>query len=134
MAWEQANLHNVPQEVYITSVDSTNEWTQFQDNLATQMYNDWLAHSEDQVTILMESEGTSQSQPTSRKKKQDLRLWTFAEKETLLAAMMERISDKYRTHNGFKPNFFNEVEKELRKRLSGTTLKAQPNIESNVKN
>ncbi|KAI8535953.1 hypothetical protein RHMOL_Rhmol10G0215800 [Rhododendron molle] len=46
MAWEQANLHNVPQEVYITSVDSTNEWTQFQDNLATQMYNDWLAHSE----------------------------------------------------------------------------------------
>ncbi|KAI8535952.1 hypothetical protein RHMOL_Rhmol10G0215800 [Rhododendron molle] len=118
MAWEQANLHNVPQEVYITSVDSTNEWTQFQDNLATQMYNDWLAHSE----------------ATSRKKKQDLRLWTFAEKETLLAAMMERISDKYRTHNGFKPNFFNEVEKELRKRLSGTTLKAQPNIESNVKN
>ncbi|XP_058185716.1 uncharacterized protein LOC131302940 [Rhododendron vialii] len=43
-AWEQANLHNVPHEVYIANVESTNEWTQFRDNLATQMYNDWLAN------------------------------------------------------------------------------------------
>ncbi|KAI8551147.1 hypothetical protein RHMOL_Rhmol06G0162400 [Rhododendron molle] len=81
----------------------------------------------------MESEGTSQSEPTSRKRKQDRRLWTFAEEEALLAAMMECICDKYRAHNGFKPGYFNEVEKELKKRLPGTTLKVQPNIESKVK-
>ncbi|KAI8571429.1 hypothetical protein RHMOL_Rhmol01G0119600 [Rhododendron molle] len=84
-----------------------------------------------EVSIPMESEGTSQSEPTSRKRKQDRRLWTFAEEEALLAAMMECICDKYRAHNGFKPGYFNEVEKE--KRLPGTTLKAQPNIESKVK-
>ncbi|KAI8534658.1 hypothetical protein RHMOL_Rhmol10G0107100 [Rhododendron molle] len=61
-------------------------------------------------------------------KKQDRRLWTFAEEEVLLAAMMECICDKYRAHNGFKPGYFNEVEKELKKRLLGTTFKAQPNI------
>ncbi|KAI8574108.1 hypothetical protein RHMOL_Rhmol01G0328800 [Rhododendron molle] len=83
-----------------------------------------------EVSISMESEGTSQSEPTSRKRKQDRRLWTFAEEEALLAAMMECICDKYRAHNGFKPGYFNEVEKELKKRLPGTTLKAQPNIES----
>ncbi|KAI8552201.1 hypothetical protein RHMOL_Rhmol06G0247500 [Rhododendron molle] len=86
-----------------------------------------------EISIPMESEGTSQSEPTSRRKKQDRRLWTFAEEEALLAAMMECICDKYRAHNGFKPGYFNEVEKELKKRLSGTTLKAQPNIESKVK-
>ncbi|KAF7115703.1 hypothetical protein RHSIM_RhsimUnG0049100 [Rhododendron simsii] len=42
-----------------------------------------------EVSIPMESEGTSQSEPTSRRKKQDRRLWIFAEKEALLVAMME---------------------------------------------
>ncbi|KAI8569468.1 hypothetical protein RHMOL_Rhmol02G0281800 [Rhododendron molle] len=82
----------------------------------------------------MESEGTSQSERTTRKRKHDRRLWTLAEEQALLAAMMESICDKYRAHNGFKPGYFNEVEKELKKILPGTTLKAQPNIESKVKN
>ncbi|KAI8530791.1 hypothetical protein RHMOL_Rhmol11G0086700 [Rhododendron molle] len=82
----------------------------------------------------MESERTSQSERTSRKRKHDRRLWTFAEEQALLAAMMESICDKYRAHNGFKPGYFNEVKKELKKILPGTTLKAQPNIESKVKN
>ncbi|XP_058190739.1 uncharacterized protein LOC131307981 isoform X1 [Rhododendron vialii] len=43
-AWEQANLHNVPPDDYIRTLESTNQWTQMRDNLATQMYNDWLAH------------------------------------------------------------------------------------------
>ncbi|XP_058209908.1 uncharacterized protein LOC131322564 isoform X2 [Rhododendron vialii] len=81
----------------------------------------------------MESEGTAQSQ-TSGKEKQARRLWTHKEEECLLAAMMECICDKYRGQPGFKPGYFNEVKKELRKKLPGTTLKAQPNIESKVKN
>ncbi|KAI8564066.1 hypothetical protein RHMOL_Rhmol03G0154100 [Rhododendron molle] len=82
----------------------------------------------------MESEGTAQSQTSSAKDKQARRLWTCKEEECLLTAMMECISEKYRAHNGFKPGFFNEVEKELKKKLAGTTLKAIPNIESKVKN
>ncbi|KAI8534250.1 hypothetical protein RHMOL_Rhmol10G0075300 [Rhododendron molle] len=81
----------------------------------------------------MESEGTAQSQTSSAKDKQARRLWTHKEEECLLAAMMECISEKYRAHNGFKPGYFNEVEKELKKKLPGTTLKAVPNIESKVK-
>ncbi|KAI8542478.1 hypothetical protein RHMOL_Rhmol08G0140800 [Rhododendron molle] len=91
-------------------------------------------HHLNQVSIPMESEGTSQSKRTSRKRKHDRRLWTFAKEQALLAAMMESICDKYRAHNGFKLGYFNEVEKELKKILPGTTLKAQPNIESKVKN
>ncbi|KAF7148038.1 hypothetical protein RHSIM_Rhsim03G0132400 [Rhododendron simsii] len=41
------------------------------------------------VSIPMESKGTSQSEPTSRRKRQDHSLWTFEEEEALLAAMME---------------------------------------------
>ncbi|KAI8531811.1 hypothetical protein RHMOL_Rhmol11G0165100 [Rhododendron molle] len=81
----------------------------------------------------MESEGTAQSQTSSAKDKQPRRLWTRNEEECLLAAMTECISEKYRAHNGFKPGYFNEVEKELKKKLPGTTLKAVPNIESKVK-
>ncbi|KAI8550097.1 hypothetical protein RHMOL_Rhmol06G0077900 [Rhododendron molle] len=123
--WEMANLHNVPHEVYIANVDATNEWTQFRDNLATQMYNDWLAY------LWKVKELDNLNQRVVRENK--IVDYGPLEEEALLAAMMECICDKYRAHNGFKPGYFNEVEKELKKRLPGTTLKAQPNIESKVK-
>ena len=44
--WELHNMHNVPPEDpedHITQVDTTNEWTEMRDNLATQMYNEFLA-------------------------------------------------------------------------------------------
>ncbi|KAI8531644.1 hypothetical protein RHMOL_Rhmol11G0152300 [Rhododendron molle] len=106
-AWEQANLHNIPPDEYVRTLESTNHWTQMRDNLATQMYNDWVPN-------IMESEGIAQFQTSSAKDKQPRRLWTHKEEECLLAAMMECISEKYRAHNGFKPGYFNEVEKELK--------------------
>ncbi|KAH7840644.1 hypothetical protein Vadar_019644 [Vaccinium darrowii] len=74
------------------------------------------------------------SQTPSQSKKQSRRLWTAKEEEALLSAMMDCISDKFRADNGFKSGFFVAVEKELQKLLPGTTLKANPNIESKVKN
>ena len=48
-------------------------------------------------------------------------------------AMLDCLGDKWKAHNGFKPGYFTVVEKELRKLLPGTTLRAKPNIESKVK-
>lgn len=43
--WERDHLYDeIPPEEYITQVETTNEWTTMRDNLATQMYNHWLAH------------------------------------------------------------------------------------------
>ncbi|XP_057495691.1 uncharacterized protein LOC130780692 [Actinidia eriantha] len=68
------------------------------------------------------------------KEKQTRRLWTAKEEEALLSCMMDCVCDKFRAENGFKAGFFVAVEKELPKLLPGTTLKANPNIESKVKN
>ncbi|KAH7854849.1 hypothetical protein Vadar_018392 [Vaccinium darrowii] len=73
-------------------------------------------------------------QPTEGKEKQQRRLWRVKEEEALLGCMLDCICDKYKADNGFKAVYFVLVEKELQKALPGTTLKAQPNIESKVKN
>ncbi|KAI8523682.1 hypothetical protein RHMOL_Rhmol13G0091700 [Rhododendron molle] len=86
----------------------------------------------------MESQGTSKSKRTNAKGRQDKqsrRLWTPKEEEALLACMLDAVTEKetWKAHNGFKSGFYVEVEKSLQKLLPGTTLKAQPNIESRVK-
>ncbi|XP_057492747.1 uncharacterized protein LOC130778244 isoform X2 [Actinidia eriantha] len=67
------------------------------------------------------------------KEKQPRRLWTSKEEEALLVAMLDCLGDKWKGQNGFKSGYFTVVEKELRKLLPGTTLRAKPNIESKVK-
>ena len=84
----------------------------------------------------MESQQSEQFNPNGVKRvkeKQPRRLWTSKEEEALLVAMLNCLGDKWKGHNGFKPGYFNVVEKELRKLLPRITLQAKPNIESKVK-
>ncbi|XP_057461120.1 uncharacterized protein LOC130751537 [Actinidia eriantha] len=41
---EQATVHVVPPDDYINTIEPTTQWTEMRDNLATTMYNHWLAH------------------------------------------------------------------------------------------
>ena len=43
-ASEQATVHVVPPDDYIDTIKPTTQWTKMRDNLATTMYNHWLAH------------------------------------------------------------------------------------------
>ena len=45
---DQANhlYDEIPQEEYIQTVETTNEWTQLRDNMATEMYNNYLANNQ----------------------------------------------------------------------------------------
>ena len=43
-ASEQATVHVVPPDDYIDTINPTTQWTEMRDNLATIMYNQWLAH------------------------------------------------------------------------------------------
>lgn len=95
----------------------------------------------------METQGTSKSKRTNAKggkdkqtnvyegnDKQSRRLWTNKEEDTLLGVMLEVFTGgKYKAENGFKSDFYNDCEKHFLKILPGTNLRAQPNIESNVK-
>ncbi|KAI8551052.1 hypothetical protein RHMOL_Rhmol06G0154900 [Rhododendron molle] len=139
-AWEQQNLHNILPEEYIMNVETTNEWTDFRDNLATQMYNDWFPN-------IMETQGTSKLKRTNGKgrkdkqtnanegtDKQSRRLWTNKEEDALLGVLLDVFTGgKFKAENGFKAGFYNDCEKHLLKILPGTDLRAKPNIESKVK-
>ncbi|GFY82716.1 pentatricopeptide repeat (PPR) superfamily protein [Actinidia rufa] len=43
-ASEQATVHVVPPDDYIDTIEPTTQWTEMRDNLATTMYNHWVAH------------------------------------------------------------------------------------------
>ncbi|GFY85311.1 hypothetical protein Acr_04g0000490 [Actinidia rufa] len=125
---ELHNMHNVPPEDpedHTTQVKTTNEWTEIRDNLATQMLRNPMESQQ--------SEQSNNNGGKAGKEKQQRRLWTSKEEEALLVAMLDCLGDKWKGQNGFKPGYFTVVEKELRKLLPGTTLRAKPNIESKVK-
>ncbi|GFS31885.1 hypothetical protein Acr_00g0019730 [Actinidia rufa] len=101
-AWEQANVHVVPPDDYIDTIEPTTQWTEMRDNLVTTMYNNWLTNG------------------------------PAAEEEGLLACMLEEFKDgsKWGAENGFKSGFFGAVEILFHKMFPGTTIRANPNIES----
>lgn len=70
------------------------------------------------------------------KEKQSRRIWTQKEEEGLLVCMLEEFKDgvKWRAENGFRSGFFGAVEVLFHKMFPGTTIRANPNIESKVKN
>ncbi|GFS46129.1 hypothetical protein Acr_00g0100280 [Actinidia rufa] len=132
-AWEQANVHIVPPDDYIDTIEPTTQWTEMRDNLATTMYNNWLTHA-----FRMESKPNGGTKPSKAKGKgkQSRRIWTVREEEGLLACMLEEFKDgsKWGAENGFKSGFFGAVEILFHKMFPGTTIRANPNIESKVKN
>ncbi|GFS29179.1 hypothetical protein Acr_00g0005690 [Actinidia rufa] len=132
-AWEQANVHVVPPDDYVDTIEPTTQWTEMRDNLATTMYNNWLTNA-----FRMESKPNGGTKPSKAKgkDKQSRRIWTIREEEGLLACMLEEFKDgsKWGAENGFKSGFFGAVEILFHKMFPGTTIRANPNIESKVKN
>ncbi|GFY82617.1 hypothetical protein Acr_02g0008570 [Actinidia rufa] len=86
----------------------------------------------------MESKPNGGTKPSKAKgkDKQSRKIWTVREEEGLLACMLEEFKDgsKWGAENGFKSGFFRAVEILFHKMFPGTTIRANPNIESKVKN
>ncbi|KAI8556544.1 hypothetical protein RHMOL_Rhmol05G0261700 [Rhododendron molle] len=78
----------------------------------------------------MDNEVEEVEAPTKGKR----RNWSSTEEDALMKCIVnELVGEKWRAENGFRGGFFNHVEKELQKFLPGTTLKANPHIDSKVK-
>ncbi|KAK9062064.1 hypothetical protein SSX86_019249 [Deinandra increscens subsp. villosa] len=78
----------------------------------------------------MESQLDSTRGPGKNKRK-----WNETEDEKLVAAMLDVLNSgsNYKSDNGFKPGFFNAVEKQLAISLPEAGIKAKPHIESRVR-
>ncbi|KAI8558388.1 hypothetical protein RHMOL_Rhmol04G0088100 [Rhododendron molle] len=82
------------------------------------------------VPHAMDNEVEEVEAPTKGKR----RNWSSTEEDALIKCVVnELVGEKWRAENGFRGGFFNHVEKELQKFLPGTTLKANPHIDSKVK-
>ncbi|KAI8560099.1 hypothetical protein RHMOL_Rhmol04G0229100 [Rhododendron molle] len=82
------------------------------------------------ITIAMDNEVEEVEAPTKGKR----RNWSSKEGDARIKCVVnELVGEKWRAENGFRGGFFNHVEKELEKFLPGTTLKANPHIDSKVK-
>ncbi|KAI8552347.1 hypothetical protein RHMOL_Rhmol06G0259600 [Rhododendron molle] len=77
--------------------------------------------------MAMDNEVEEVEAPTKGKR----RNWSSKEEDALIKCVVnELVGEKWRADNGFRGGFFNHVEKELKKFLPGTTLKANPHIDS----
>ncbi|KAI8555559.1 hypothetical protein RHMOL_Rhmol05G0181300 [Rhododendron molle] len=130
-----------PEPVPPNYEDSRWSWFQFAKHLTYQsifQWNPYCVRSYFYIRIFnvynafaaMDNEVKQVEAPTKGKR----RNWSTTEEDALIKCVVnELVGDKWRAENGFRGGFFNHVEKELGKFLPGTTLKANPHIDSKVK-
>ncbi|XP_076897018.1 uncharacterized protein At2g29880-like [Bidens hawaiensis] len=99
----------------ITTIGTSNEWTNFRQNL---------------MKFMMKTQLDSERGPGKNKRK-----WNEKEDEKLVAAMLDVLnsSPHYKSDNGFKPGFLQAVEKQLAILLPEAGIKAKPHIKSRIK-
>ncbi|KAJ9558536.1 hypothetical protein OSB04_013150 [Centaurea solstitialis] len=106
----------------ISTVETSQEWTDRRDVLANEMFNHWSARHMADSNV---ARGTGRSKHT----------WTNDEDVKLINALMElHASGKYAgADNGFKPGYLNGVQQLLDVSLPNSGLKAEPHIKSRMK-
>ncbi|KAI8561258.1 hypothetical protein RHMOL_Rhmol04G0324700 [Rhododendron molle] len=130
-----ASYYPIRTQTRIVTAYSSNEWTVGRDALAAAMYNHWSyfyirIFNLNNAFAAMDNEVEEVEPPTKGKR----RNWSSKEENALIKCVVnELVGEKWRAENGFRGGFFNHVEKELEKFLPGTTLKANPHIDSKVK-
>ncbi|BBN67300.1 hypothetical protein Prudu_36S000200, partial [Prunus dulcis] len=107
---------------YIGTVESSDEWSVWRQNLANEM-----------LFIVMSSTATS-SEKVKGGRGQNKRDWTTNEDNTLMECLMElHQNTNWRGDSGFKNGYLNILETMLEVKLPNSGLRASPHIESKVK-
>ncbi|KAL8473354.1 hypothetical protein ACS0TY_030256 [Phlomoides rotata] len=60
------------------------------------------------------------------------RSWSKLEEDALIHCLTDIVNDGWKAENGFKAGFQRELEKKMRKMLSGTDIAAHPHINSKI--
>ncbi|GAB4829838.1 hypothetical protein Ancab_019486 [Ancistrocladus abbreviatus] len=98
----------------ISSVDPTNEWSEWRANLAANMFNEWMVNIEAE--------------------KSTKRHWELHEDNVLVSCMVDLYNmGSYNADTGFKAGYLNKLERMMGEKLPNSGLKAQPHIISRIK-
>ncbi|KAL8506145.1 hypothetical protein ACS0TY_017130 [Phlomoides rotata] len=58
--------------------------------------------------------------------------WTKVEEDALIQCLIDVVNEGWKAENGFRAGFQRELEKRMRKKLSGTYILATPHINSKI--
>ncbi|KAL8503756.1 hypothetical protein ACS0TY_022466 [Phlomoides rotata] len=101
----------------VESLDTTLEWTTWRDNLAVN---------------IIDHRGNVRLNVERAKNVRGRRSWTKVEEDALINYLTDVVNDGWKAENGFKVGFQRELEKGMRKTLSGTDIVANLYINSNI--
>ncbi|GMP62051.1 hypothetical protein CsSME_00024301 [Camellia sinensis var. sinensis] len=112
---------------FVDTVETSNEWTGWRDTLAMQLYNNWLASMDSEVSSSRKKvkEKVDPSKPR--------RLWSPREEQCLINALMHIVNNGMKQDNAFKAGYLMKLEEKLLEMLPGTNLRGTPHIESKIK-
>nr|XP_048326632.1 uncharacterized protein LOC125421496 [Ziziphus jujuba var. spinosa] len=111
-------------EDIIGSIASSSQWTNWRDELAKQMFDEWRGRR------AMEAGGCS----NNNKGNEARRTWSKGEEEALLNILDEAVASGQRCDTGaFKPGTLNMIERQLAEMCPNSGLRASPHIESKMK-
>ncbi|CAL5340926.1 unnamed protein product [Camellia sinensis] len=115
---------------YIDIIEGSDQWSNWRDTLANQMYNEW---SMDDTTVTSGCRKKGKGKATASSSRGH-RVWTPKECDVLIQAMRDLFSENWKTDNGqFRCGFYSELEKLIILAFPGTNLRASPYIESKIK-
>ncbi|CAL5403039.1 unnamed protein product [Camellia sinensis] len=115
---------------YIDTIEGSDQWSNWRDTLANQMYNEW-SMDDTTATSGCRKKGKGKGTTSSSRGR---RVWTPKECDVLIRAMRDLFSEKWKADNGqFRCGFYSELEKLIILAFPGTNLRASPHIESKIK-
>ncbi|CAL5325160.1 unnamed protein product [Camellia sinensis] len=115
---------------YIDTIEGSDQWSNWRDTLANQMYNEWSMY-DTTATSGCRKKGKGKGTASSSSGR---RVWTPKECDVLIRAMRDLFSEKWKADNGqFRCGFYSELEKLIILAFPGTDLRASPHIESKIK-
>ncbi|KAA0049607.1 retrotransposon protein [Cucumis melo var. makuwa] len=97
----------------INFVETTNVWTEWRDNLANQMFEDW------------NNMASTNSKATKHR-------WTTIEDEALVECLLQLVEEGgWRADDGtFKPGYLVQVQKLMKEKIHGSNIQLTPILES----
>ncbi|PWA58670.1 myb/SANT-like domain, Harbinger transposase-derived nuclease domain protein [Artemisia annua] len=111
----------------IQSIGTSNEWTEFRNNLAQSMA------SVNQVTASVD-QGTTSVDQGKTSVNRNYRTWTTNEDEKLIEALLHMVNTgAYKADNGFKSGYLQTLETALNESLPNSGILGKPHIESRIR-
>ncbi|KAL6520125.1 hypothetical protein OROHE_017268 [Orobanche hederae] len=108
-------FNKVPESVdnndYIDNVEPSDEWSDWRDNLAIDMYNEWRDRMDSQTSMQIPQEKLGRG----RRQKAPKRFWSKNEELVCIGVVKELIKGGWRSGNGWRGGFYSAVKDEMKK-------------------